>query len=141
MLDPTDKFSAVEAAAAARVFDALVGLDAGQVERVLSHVQRQLAPDESAPLFARGIAGPLGKLDTSLRTKVDEMTAEQFLRHCAQQGADTSTMLRDCVYVLVYGRSYRQMVVERINHDAKRTEALALLIAPFGSPELGGFRP
>ncbi len=138
MTDPTDKLSPAESAAATLVLKALHGLDAKQIDRVLAQVRDQLALDDSTPAFSRGIAGPLGKLDTSLRTKVDETTADQFLHHCAHQGTDTSTLLRDCVYALVYGRTYRQMVVERINHDAKRTEALAKLIAPFGSPEFGG---
>ncbi len=84
------------------------------------------------------MAGPLGKLDIPLRTKVDEATAGLFLRHCGQQATDTSMGLRDCVYALVYGKTYRQMVVEKVNHDAQRTEALAKLIGPFGSPEFGG---
>lgn len=132
-----ENLSRAEAAAAARVLEALKGLDPEQAERVLAHVHDQVVPDDS-PMFARGIAGPLGKLDFPLRTKVDDATASLFLRHCRQLALDVSMVLRDCVYALVYGKTYRQMVVERVNHDAQRTEALAQLIGPFGSPEFGG---
>lgn len=137
MRDAPEKLSRAEAAAAARILEALKDLEPEQAERVLAHVQDQVVPDDS-PMFARGIAGPLGKLDIPLRTKVDEATADLFLRHCGQQATDTSMVLRDCVYALVYGKTYRQMLVEKVNHDAQRTEALAKLIGPFGSPEFGG---
>lgn len=129
--------SRAEAAAAKAVLAALANLDAEQAERVLAHVQSQFLIEDE-PMFARGIAGPLGKLDIQLKTKVDEATADLFLRHCGQQATDTSMVLRDCVYALVYGKTYRQMVVEKVNHDAQRTEALAKLIGPFGAPEFGG---
>ncbi len=93
-------------------------------------------PERSTtPAFARGIAGPLGKLDHDLKTKVDEHTHALFLQACAMRGSDTANVLRDCVYALVHGRTYQQMVVEKINHDAKRTEALVKLIGPVGAPE------
>ena len=141
MSDQIDKLSLAEAAVAARVFDALVGLDAGQVERVLAHVQRQLAPDGDVPMFARGIAGPLGKLSCDAKTKIDEITHGLWLQLCASRGQVTADMLRDCIYLLVHGKTYRQMVVEKINHDANCIDGLARLIGPFGAPELGGFRP
>lgn len=141
MSDQIDKLSLAEAAVAARVFDALVGLDAGQVERVLAHVQRQLAPDDVVPMFARGIAGPLGKLNCDAKTKIDEVTHGLWLQLCASRGLVTADMLRDCIYLLVHGKTYRQMVVEKINHDANCIDGLARLIGPFGAPELGGFRP
>ncbi|MDH0202121.1 DDE-type integrase/transposase/recombinase [Comamonas aquatica] len=50
----------------------------------------------------------------------------------------TSAELRDCIYALVHGKTYRQMVLEKVNHDAKRTEALMKLIGPFGGPESTG---
>ena len=141
MSDQIDKLSLAEAAVAARVFDALVGLDAGQVERVLAHVQRQLAPDDDVPMFARGIAGPLGKLSCDAKTKIDEITHGLWLQLCASRGQVTADMLRDCIYLLVHGKTYRQMVVEKINHDANCIDGLARLIGPFGAPELGGLRP
>ncbi len=141
MLDPNDELSAAEAAAATRVFDALVGLDSSQAERVLAHVQRQLAQDDDVPMFARGIAGPLGKLSCDAKTKIDEITHGLWLQLCASRGQVTADMLRDCIYLLVHGKTYRQMVVEKINHDANCIDGLARLIGPFGAPEFGGIRP
>lgn len=88
--------------------------------------------------FARGIAGPLGKLDHDLKTKVDEHTHTLFLQQCAMRGIDTSAALRDCVYLMVHGKSYRQMVMEKVSHDDKRIAVLTKLIGSFGAPEFGG---
>ena len=87
------------------------------------------------PAFARGIAGPLGKLTCDAKTKIDEVTHELWLQHCAQRGQDTAGVLRDCIYALVHGKTY---MVEKINHDDKRIDALAQLIGPFWGPESGG---
>jgi hypothetical protein len=95
------------------------------------------APDDGLPAFSRGIAGPLGKLDHDLKTKVDEHTHTLFLQQCAMRGIDPSCALRDCVYVMVHGKSYRQMVVEKVSHDEKRIQALTKLIGHFGAPESG----
>lgn len=141
MADPSDKLSHSEEVIATRVLDALLELDSEQVERVLAHVQRQLAPDGDVPMFARGIAGPLGKLSCDAKTKIDEITHGLWLQLCASRGQVTADMLRDCIYLLVHGKTYRQMVVEKINHDANCIDGLARLIGPFGAPELGGFRP
>lgn len=90
---------------------------------------------DELPMFSRGITGPLGKLDFDLKTKVDEHTQALFLQDCAMHNTDTATVLRDYVYARVHGRTYQQMVLEKINHEAKRTEALAKLIGPFRGPE------
>ncbi|MDN5503443.1 MAG: hypothetical protein L0H10_06430 [Comamonas sp.] len=125
--------------ALAAVVDALKGLPPEDAQEVLDHAIANLAGDEPAPMFARGIAGPLGKLTCDAKTKIDELTHELWLQHCSQRGQDTAGVLRDCIYVLVHGKSYRQMVVEKINHDDKRIDALAKLIGPFGAPEsMGG---
>lgn len=94
--------------------------------------------DIGEPLFARGIAGPLGKLDCDAKTKIDAVTHELWLQHCAARGVDTASVLRDCIYALVHGKTYRQMVLEKINHDANRIDAMAKLIGPFGAPESNG---
>ena len=141
MADPSDKLSHSEEVIATRVLDALLGLDAEQVERVLAHVQRQLAPDDGVPMFARGIGGPLGKLDCDAKTKIDEITHGLWLRVCASRGVLPAEMLRDCIYLLAHGKTYRQMVMEKANHEANCIDALARLIGPFGAPELGGLRP
>ncbi|WP_315128061.1 hypothetical protein [Comamonas antarctica] len=139
MADPIDQFSAAEAIAAERVFDVLAGLNSEQVARVLAQVEAKLALDDGAPLFARGIAGPLGKLTCDAKTKIDEVTRDLWLQQCAARGQDTAGALRDCIYVMVHGKTYRQMVLEKFNHDAKRIDALVQLIGPFGAPEfLGG---
>lgn len=91
--------------------------------------------EDDLPLFARGIAGPLGKLDIPAKTKIDEKTHELWLQQCAMQGVDTSAELRDYIYARVYGKTYRQMVLEKANHDAKRIATLAGLIGHFGAPE------
>ena len=90
------------------------------------------------PMFARGIAGPLGKLDREVKARVDEHTHTLFLQQCALRGTDASSAVRDCVYALVHGKTYQQMVVEKINHDAQRIDVLAKLIGPFGATESGG---
>jgi hypothetical protein len=136
MIDPVTKLTAKEQAVANRLLDVLRDFDPDARDRILAKVQEQLDA-EDAPVFARGIAGPLGKLDYPLKTKVDEHTHTLFLQQCALQRTDASNQIRNCVYALVHGKSYDQMVVERLSHDAKRTDALAKLIGPFGAPECG----
>jgi len=139
MADPAPHLSAMEADAARQILDILSALDAGQVQRVLSHVQADFdAHSDEAPAFSRGIAGPLGKLICPVKTKIDEVTFGLFLQLCAARRTDVASVLRDCIYALVHGKTYQQMVVEKINHDAQRTEALAKLIGPYGGPEFGG---
>lgn len=137
MRDTHEKLSRAEAAAFRAIQVILADLNAEQAERVLEHVQQQFDTDE-APMFARGIAGPLGKLEFQLKTKVDETTAEQFRRDCVLKGTDTSTELRDAVYVLTWKRSYRQMVAEKWLHEEQSASRLQSLIGPFGAPEFGG---
>ncbi|PJO37620.1 hypothetical protein CTI10_015290 [Delftia acidovorans] len=138
MRDTHETLSRAEAAAAKAVLAALANLDYDQVERVLARVQDQLGQEAGAPMFARGIAGPLGKLDIQLKTKVDESTAEQFRRNCVLKGTDTSTVLRDAIYVMTWERSYRQMVAEKLMHEEQSASRLHSLIGPFGAPEFGG---
>ena len=102
--------------------------------------QYQIPAETEVPLFARGIAGPLGKLTCDAKTKIDEVTYELWLQQCSARGQDTASALRDCIYALVHGKTYRQMVLEKINHDAKRIDAMTQLIGPFGAPELLGDR-
>ncbi len=139
MDDHIPHLSTAEAQAAAQVLQALRSLSHDQAERVLAHVQHQLdAQQDSPPVFARGIAGPLGKLDREIKARIDEHTHTLFLQQCALSNTDASSALRDCVYALVHGKTYGQMVVEKINHDAQRTHALAKLIGPFGATESNG---
>lgn len=133
--------SLIEQSAADQAFELFSGLDAEQASCVLAHVRDKLDEREHVDdrtYFSRGIAGPLGKLDCVLKTKVDELTHTLFLQQCGMQRTDASSQIRNCVYALVHGKSYDQMVVEKVNHDAQRTEALAKLIGPFGGPEFDG---
>lgn len=129
-----------ERVAANQVLDVMAQLTSESAARVLSHIENFLDAQEGDDdaRFSRGIAGPLGKLEHALKTKVDEHTHTLFLQQCAMQSTDASNQLRNCVYALVHGRSYDQMVVEKLSHEAQRTQALAKLIGPFGAPESGG---
>lgn len=143
MADTTNQHAHLSKAqnkALAAVLAVLKDLPPEDAQEVLDHAAEQLAGDDLPPMFARGIAGPLGKLTCDAKTKIDELTHELWLQHCSQRGQDTAGVLRDCIYVLVHGKSYRQMVVEKINHDDKRIDALAQLIGPFGAPESMGGR-
>lgn len=141
MSSQSPPLTTAEAQAAAQVLQALCPLSAEQAERVLAHVQARLDEQHEhdvRPLFARGIAGPLGKLDREIKTRIDEHTHTLFLQHCVMRNTDASSVVRDCVYALVHGKTYGQMVLERINHDAQRSEALAKLIGPFGATQSSG---
>lgn len=139
MQTPHTNFSPEEAAAFKKVVAAIAGLEPDQVLKIFEHVQGQQADEgDDMPMFARGIAGPLGKLDFPAKTKIDSHTGELFLQYCVLRRTDTSAELRDCIYALVHGKTYRQMVLEKVNHDAKRTETMLKLIGHFGAPESNG---
>ena len=90
---------------------------------------------DQEPAFARGIAGPLGKLTEDLKTKVDEATDKVFRQHCALSGTDASTLLRDFVYLTCYGKTWRAMAAEKLLHEEERIGALRKLTGPFEGPE------
>ena len=92
--------------------------------------------DASVP-FSRS-ASPLGKLEAELKTKVDETTFELYRKQCAAQQTSAANDMRNCVYLRVYGKSYDQMVLEKMNHEAERSRALQSLIGHFGAPESEG---
>lgn len=141
---PTTELSVHEKSVAEQAHELFEDLDVAELERVLADVQRRRAADrarreavaKSGIMFSRGIASPLGKLNCVLKTKVDEHTHTLFLQQCAMQRTDASNQIRNCVYALVHGKSYDQMALEKVNHDAQRTQALVKLIGPFGGPEL-----
>jgi len=91
--------------------------------------------NDEIPVFARGVAGPLGKLDMDLKTKVDEGTYDLFCRQCRIEGVDVSGVLRDFVYAYVYQKTYGQMVAEKMSHDAHRIDAIKRLIGHVHAPE------
>ena len=90
------------------------------------------------PMFARDIAGPLGKLTAEAKTKIDPITEELWLQHCANVNSNAATLLRDFIYATVHKKTYRQMVVEKISHESKSIDALARLIGSFEAPETNG---
>jgi hypothetical protein len=99
-----------------------------------------MTDNDDTPMHARGIAGPLGKLISEAKTKIDPITEELWLQHCANINSDTATLLRDFIYATVHKKTYRQMVVDKISHEAKSIDALAKLIGSFEAPESGGNR-
>ncbi|WKL16575.1 hypothetical protein QYQ99_03195 [Comamonas testosteroni] len=124
--------------ALAAVLDALKGLPPEDAQEVLDHAIAHLIGDEHTPMFARGIAGPLGKVTHELKTKVDEVTFHRFRRSCALLQTDTSARLRDAVYVLEWQKPYRQMVAERMLHEDEHSQGLLALVGHIQAPEFGG---
>lgn len=137
MADHSQPLSAIEADAARQILDALNALGARQVQRVLEHVEGELAARE-LPMFARTVAGPLGKLDTPVKTWLDSGTADLFRRKAAMRKQDGSAAMRDCVYAWVHGKTYTVMVAEKALHDADAMDVLAHLAGPFEGREFGG---
>lgn len=125
-------------AALAAVINALSGLSQDDAQEVLDHAIECLAGDDLAPMFARGIAGPLGKLDHELKTKVDEVTFNRFRRSCALLQVDTSARIRDAIYVLEWKKPYRQMVAEKMLHEDEHSQGLQALVGHIQAPEFGG---
>ena len=139
MQTPHTNFSPEEAAAFKKVVAAIAGLEPDQVLKIFEHVQGQLADEgDDMPMFARGIAGPLGKLDFPLKTKVDEQTHTLFLQQCNMRRTDTSSVLRDAVYAMTYGKTHTQMVIEKASHDDQCAQAMTRLIGPMWGPESKG---
>ncbi|MNV67949.1 hypothetical protein D3C71_1607740 [compost metagenome] len=91
--------------------------------------------DHDDAAFARPIIGALGKLTEDLKTKVDERTAELFRHQCSMSSTDTSGLIRDFVYLSVYGKTYRAMAAEKLIHDQERTDALRALTGQIQGPE------
>lgn len=130
--------SKAQNAALGAVMNALKGLSPEDAQEVLDHAIGHLAVDDQAPMFSRGIAGPLGKLDHELKTKVDEVTFHRFRRSCALLQIDTSARLRDAIYVLEWKKPYRQMVAEKMLHEDEHSQGLLALVGHAQAPELGG---
>ncbi|MEQ6475122.1 hypothetical protein [Comamonas sp. wu1-DMT] len=125
-------------AALGAVLNALQGLPPDDAQEVLDHATAHLAGDEHTPMFARGIAAPLGKLDHELKTKVDEVTFHRFRRSCALLELDTSARIRDAIYVLEWKKPYRQMVAEKMLHEDEHSQGLLALVGHVQAPEFGG---
>ena len=130
--------SKAQNAALGAVMNALKGLPPDEAQEVLDHAMGQLAVDDHAPVFARGIAGPLGKVDHELKTKLDEVTFHRWRRSCALLQTDSSARLRDAVYALEWGKSYKQMVIDKVRHEDEHSQGLLALVGHAQAPEFGG---
>lgn len=138
MREVSKLLSRTETAAAKAILAALANLDYEQAERVLAHVQQELDEAEGTAMFARGIAGPNGKLNVCLKTWLDEGTAELFRRIAAARKQDASACNRDGIYLIVHGKTYTVMVAEKALHDADAMDIRANLTGPFAALEFGG---
>lgn len=138
MRESPEPLGRAEAAAAKSILAALANLDYDQAERVLAHVQEELDAAEGSAMFARGIAGPNGKLSVCLKTWLDEGTAELFRRIAAARKQDASACNRDGIYLIVHGKTYTVMVAEKALHDADAMDIRANLTGPFAALEFGG---
>ncbi|MDR3064708.1 MAG: hypothetical protein LBV05_04240 [Comamonas sp.] len=130
--------SKAQKAALGAVLNALQGLSPGDAQEALDHATAHLAGDEHTPMFARGIAGPFGKLDTPAKTWLDSRTDELFRRKAAERNQDGSSAQRDCMYAWVYGKTYTLMVAEKALHDANAMDIRAQMAVPFEGREFGG---
>ena len=139
MHTPHTNVNYAEGGALKNVLAAIAGLDPQQVLKLFEQIQSQLVDEgDDMPMFARGIAGPLGKLDFPLKTKVDEQTHTLFLQQCNMRRTDTSSVLRDAVYAMTYGKTHTQMVIEKASHDDQCAQAMTRLIGPMWGPESNG---
>ena len=130
--------SKAQNAALGAVMNALKGLSPEDAQEVLDHAIGQLAGDELTPMFARGIAGPFGKLDTPAKTWIDSRTDELFRQKAAARRQDVSGAQRDCIYAWVHGKTYTVMVAEKTLHDANAMDIREQMAVPFEGSEFGG---
>lgn len=139
MRDTPQVLSRAETDAADRIIKALKGLAPEEAERVLAHVQARLDEAEGGDvMFARGIAGPNGALDTCMKTWVDSGTAELFRRRAAMRKQNSSACQRDCIYLLVHEKTYTLMVAEKALHDADAMDLREHLTGPFPARKFWG---
>ena len=130
--------SKAQKAALGAMLNALQGLPPDDAQEVLDHAIAHLAGDEHTPMFARGIAGPFGKLDTPAKTWIDSRTDELFRQKAAARRQDVSSAQRDCIYAWVHGKTYTVMVAEKALHDANAMDIRAQMAVPFEGSEFGG---
>ncbi|MEQ6437193.1 hypothetical protein V8Z74_19500 [Comamonas sp. w2-DMI] len=130
--------SKAQTKALAAVLAALEGLAGQDAQEVLERAMAQLAHSEPPPAFARGVAGPLGKLDTPVKTWLDSATAELFRQKAAARRQDASSAQRDCIYAWVHGKTYTVMVAEKALHDANAMDIREQMAVPFAGLEFGG---
>ncbi|WP_407715764.1 hypothetical protein ACJJWD_09420 [Comamonas testosteroni] len=124
--------------ALAAVVDALKGLKPEDAQEVLDHAMEQVDVVDHTPMFARGIAGPFGKLDFPIKTWIDTHTAELFRQMAAARKQDGSAALRDCVYAWTHKKTYTLMVTEKAFHEANAMDIREQMAVPFEGREFGG---
>lgn len=79
-------------------------------------------PKGSAQL-ARGMSSPLGQFTQPVKTLVDPITEDAWLRLCHSKEKTSSELLRDVVYLLVHGKTPSEM-------SSDDTRALLARIGP-----------
>ena len=132
-------FSKSQSNAVALVLDVLSKYSLREAQEVLDHVMEQMAAEEHTPMFARGIAGPFGKLDTPAKTWIDSRTDELFRQKAAARRQDVSSAQRDCIYAWVHGKTYTLMVAEKAFHEANAMDIREQMAVPFEGSEFGGY--
>ena len=130
--------SKAQNAALGAVMNALKSLSPDDAQEVLDHAIGHLVADDQTPMFARGIAGPFGKLDTPAKTWLDSRTDELFRQKAAARKQDSSSAQRDCMYAWVHGKTYTLMVAEKALHDANAMDIREQMAVPFEGREFGG---
>ena len=120
------------------VMNALKGLSPEDAQEVLDHAIGHLVADDQTPMFARGISGPFGKLDTPIKTWIDSHTDALFRNIATARRQDVSSAQRDCIYAVVHKKTYTLMVAERALHDANAMDIREQMAVPFEGSEFGG---
>ena len=71
-----------------------------------------MVDDFTAPAQARGVTCHLGKLDSLLKTNVDEVTEGLFLRKAADLDQKPAELLRDLVYLFIHDATFLELVAK-----------------------------
>ena len=61
--------------------------------------------EQGTPAFARGMGSPLGKFTSEIKTHLDEVTFDHWLRMCASREVTSSELLRDLIYLVVHSKT------------------------------------
>lgn len=68
--------------------------------------------DFYAPMYARGMSGPLGKFSAEVKTLLDPPTFELWQGLCSEAGITSSELLREFLYLLLHGKTPGEMSAE-----------------------------
>ena len=85
--------------------------------------------NDDTPFSRTGMTAPMGALIDELKTKVDPDTAALFRKKVHEAGMDSSSAVRDWVYLMVHGRTYTDICL-----DAAKVKRAAL----FGKGSIEG---